>query len=261
MCEPNLFRITLKQECLFNINKCILIQWNLYKEDTIGAWKKCPFYGDICFLEIPCKNEYLAKINQERIFEVNRFYRIKKGHVEWNEKSFYFNNNNSNAITSKQKSKVNNIDILVDWNQLKYDVIGFCFLFWSCKFSNFLVTLDNILWLSSSKEEHLLIFSSIFNDSVKLSVSSLISSTSSSSYVLSSEISWAMLFLFKTALIQTSRDFCRQSILCSLLEAGTLGYRPRNLHTMWLTHRDTTLEQVLRILNPLLWFPLNHHFL
>ena len=161
-------------------------------------------------------------------------------------KCFYFKNNKTNATTSKQKSKVNNIDILVDWNQLKY-VIDFCFLFWSCKFSNFLVTVDNILWLSSSKKEHLLILSSIFNDSVKLSVSSSISSTSSSSSLSSSEISCAMLFSFKTALMQSSRDFCCQSILCSLI-------------TLWLRHRDTILEQVLQTLNPLVRFPLNHHF-
>ena len=102
------------------------IQRNLYKADTIGAWKKCPLYGDVRFIEIPYKNEYLAKINQEWVFEVNGFHKVKKGHVEWNEKCFYFKNNKSNATTSKQKSKVNNIDILVDWNQLKYDVIDFC---------------------------------------------------------------------------------------------------------------------------------------
>ena len=46
---------------------------------------------------------------------------VKKKHVEWYEKCFYFKNNKSNATTSKQKSKVNNIDILVDWNKLKCD--------------------------------------------------------------------------------------------------------------------------------------------
>ena len=132
-----------------------------------------------------------------------------------------FQNNKSNVTTSK-KSKVNNIGILVDWNQLKY-VIDFCFLFWSCKFSNFFVTVDNILWLSSSKKEQLLILSSIFNDSVKLSVSSSVSSTSSSASLSSSEISCAMLFSFKTALMQSSRDFCRQSILCSLIRGSDAG--------------------------------------
>ena len=101
--------------------------------------------------------------------------------------------------------------------------IDFCFLFWSCKFSNFLVTVDNILWLSSSKKEHLLILSSIFNDSVKLSVSSSISSTSSSSSLSSSEISCAMLFSFKTTLMQSSRNFCCQSILCSLIRGLDAG--------------------------------------
>ena len=56
------------------------MQWNLYKVDTIGAWKKCPLYRD------SNKNEYLAKINEEWIFEVKGFHRVKKGLVEWNEK-------------------------------------------------------------------------------------------------------------------------------------------------------------------------------
>ena len=59
-----------------------LLQWNLYKADIIGTWKKCPLYGDVFFIEIPYKNEYLVKINQEWVFEVNGFHRIKKGHVE-----------------------------------------------------------------------------------------------------------------------------------------------------------------------------------
>ena len=36
------------------------VQWSLYKADNIGAWKKCPLYGDVRFIEIPHKNEYLA---------------------------------------------------------------------------------------------------------------------------------------------------------------------------------------------------------
>ena len=92
----------------------MLLQWNLYKADTTGAWRKCPLYGDVRFIEIPYKNEYLATKNEELVFEVNEFHRIKKGHVEWNGKCFYFKNNKSNAATSKQKSKINNIDILVD---------------------------------------------------------------------------------------------------------------------------------------------------
>ena len=26
-------------------------QWNLYKVETIGAWQKCPLYGDVLFIE------------------------------------------------------------------------------------------------------------------------------------------------------------------------------------------------------------------
>ena len=44
--------------------------------------KKCPLYGDVLLIEVPYKNEYLAKINQEMVFEVNAFHRVKKGHVE-----------------------------------------------------------------------------------------------------------------------------------------------------------------------------------
>ena len=36
-------------------------------------------------LEIPYKNEYLPKINQEWVFEVSRLHWVKKGHVEWND--------------------------------------------------------------------------------------------------------------------------------------------------------------------------------
>ena len=31
------------------------VQWNLYKADASGAWKKCPLYGDVRFIEIPTK--------------------------------------------------------------------------------------------------------------------------------------------------------------------------------------------------------------
>ena len=65
-------------------NENIVIQWNLYKADTTGAWKKCSLYEGVRFIEIPYKNEYFAKINQEWVFEVNGFHWVKKGHVEWN---------------------------------------------------------------------------------------------------------------------------------------------------------------------------------
>ena len=34
------------------------------------------------FIEIPYKNEYLAKINQKWVFEVNGFHMVKKALVE-----------------------------------------------------------------------------------------------------------------------------------------------------------------------------------
>ena len=46
-----------------------LLQWNLYKADTVGVWKKCLLYGDVRFIEIPYKNEYLASW----CFESDRF--------------------------------------------------------------------------------------------------------------------------------------------------------------------------------------------
>ena len=52
--------------CKMMISSAILvIQWNLYKADTIVAWKTCPLYEHVQFVEIPYKNKYLAKINQE----------------------------------------------------------------------------------------------------------------------------------------------------------------------------------------------------
>ena len=119
------------------------------KSGYLWAWKKCALWRSPLCRDSTQKRIYLSKINQEWVFEVNRFHMVKKGHAEWNEKCFYFKNK-SNATTLKQKSKVNNTDILVDWNQLKY-AVDFCFLFWSCKFSNFLVTVDNILWLHLKK--------------------------------------------------------------------------------------------------------------
>ena len=81
------------------------IQWNLYKADTIGAWKKRLLYGDVRFIEIPYKNGYLAKINLEWVFEINGFHRVKEGHVEWNEKCFYFKNILVKCYYSKTKIK------------------------------------------------------------------------------------------------------------------------------------------------------------
>ena len=38
-------------------------QWNLYKVDTIGAWQKCPLYGDVRFIESPSKTQKFSKVN------------------------------------------------------------------------------------------------------------------------------------------------------------------------------------------------------
>ena len=40
-------------------------QWNLYKLDTIGAWQKCPLYGDVCFIESPPKNQNSSKVSMK----------------------------------------------------------------------------------------------------------------------------------------------------------------------------------------------------
>ena len=40
-------------------------QWNLYKMDTIGAWQKCPLYGDIPFIENSSKNQKSSKVNKK----------------------------------------------------------------------------------------------------------------------------------------------------------------------------------------------------
>ena len=40
-------------------------RWNLYKLDTIGAWKKCPLYGDVRFIENPSKNQNSSKVNMK----------------------------------------------------------------------------------------------------------------------------------------------------------------------------------------------------
>ena len=40
-------------------------QWNLYKVGTIGAWQKCPLYGDNRFIETPSKNQKSSKVNMK----------------------------------------------------------------------------------------------------------------------------------------------------------------------------------------------------
>ena len=67
------------QNCLFKV-KFHTVE-SLKSGHRCGL-KKCPFYGHVCFIQIPYKNEYLAKINQEWVFEVKGFHRVKKGHVE-----------------------------------------------------------------------------------------------------------------------------------------------------------------------------------
>ena len=39
-----------------------MIKWNVCKTDTIGTRKKSLIYGDVQFIEIPLKSNYLAKI-------------------------------------------------------------------------------------------------------------------------------------------------------------------------------------------------------
>ena len=39
--------------------------WNLYKVDTIGAWQKCPLYGDVRFIDSPSKNQKSWKVNMK----------------------------------------------------------------------------------------------------------------------------------------------------------------------------------------------------
>ena len=39
--------------------------WNLYKVETIGAWQKCPLYGDVHFIDSPSKNQKSWKVNMK----------------------------------------------------------------------------------------------------------------------------------------------------------------------------------------------------
>ena len=41
------------------------LQWNLYEVNAIDAWQKCPLYGDVCFIEIPSKNQKSSKVNMK----------------------------------------------------------------------------------------------------------------------------------------------------------------------------------------------------
>ena len=62
----------LVEAIVYNLFLIKDVQWNLYKVDTIGAWKKCPLYGDVRFIEIPPENKYLAQI-EERIHLMKQF--------------------------------------------------------------------------------------------------------------------------------------------------------------------------------------------
>ena len=92
----------------------------------------------------------------------------------------------------------------------------FFFLIW--RSLNFLVKVESIIWLSSSRKDHFFILSSITRDSTKLTPSSWISSSSSVSssseiyYVSSLALLWVVI-----ALTQSSRNLSHQSTLCSLI--------------------------------------------
>ena len=38
-------------------------KWNLYELDTIGAWQKCPLYGDVRLIDSLSKNQKSSKVN------------------------------------------------------------------------------------------------------------------------------------------------------------------------------------------------------
>ena len=38
---------------------------NLCKVDTIGAWQKCPLYGDVFFIESPSDNQKSSEVNMK----------------------------------------------------------------------------------------------------------------------------------------------------------------------------------------------------
>ena len=40
-------------------------QCNLYKVDTIGAWQKCLFYGDVLFIVSPSNNQKSSEVNMK----------------------------------------------------------------------------------------------------------------------------------------------------------------------------------------------------
>ena len=40
-------------------------QWNLYKLGTSCAWRKCPLYGDVRFIESLSENQISSKVNMK----------------------------------------------------------------------------------------------------------------------------------------------------------------------------------------------------
>ena len=75
------------------------------KRAPLGNENECPLYGDVPFIGIPYKNEYLAKINQEWVFEVNEFHRVKKGHDDWNGKCVCFKITSQMLLLQKKNLK------------------------------------------------------------------------------------------------------------------------------------------------------------
>ena len=64
--------------------------------DSIGAWQKCPLYGEIHFIESPSKNKQSSKVNMTMTFQDYDFPRPdllegpKGGKIKENAKFFSF---------------------------------------------------------------------------------------------------------------------------------------------------------------------------
>ena len=70
-------------------------QWNLYKLDTIGAWQKCPVYGDARFIESSSKNQKSSKVNMKStichdFLSPDLLEKSKDGKIKDNAKFFSF---------------------------------------------------------------------------------------------------------------------------------------------------------------------------
>ena len=85
-------------------------QWNLYNVDTIGAWHKCPLYGDVRFIESASKNQ----VNQTKLIILVTAIKVKSRFFQFN--GFHDFRN----LPQKKRSLKLNFTIPLHWHSANH---------------------------------------------------------------------------------------------------------------------------------------------